>query len=78
MYEAFANNDLDNEDASLLQFDRAELAVAYKAIKGGANTLTKLKHTVKEFMDAKLSVMVDVLEELKLASYNKSLKPMLL
>lgn len=68
LYEAFANNDLDNEDASLLQFDRAELAVAYKAIKGGANTLTKLKHTVKEFMDAKLSVMVDVLEELKLAS----------
>ena len=68
LYEAFLKNRLDNEDARLLCFDRNELAIAYKAIKNGANTLTKLKFAVKDLLEAKLYVMVDVMEELGLIS----------
>ena len=70
LYESYFNNKLDNEDAKLLYFDRNELVIAYKAIKSGANSITKLNHSVPELMDAKLRIMVDVLEELNLISTN--------
>ena len=68
LYESFIKNRLDEEDAKLLCFDRTELAIAYKAIKSGADTLTKLKYAVKDLLEAKLYVMVDVMEELGLIS----------
>ncbi len=68
LYEAFLKNRLDGEDAKLLCFDRNELAIAYKAIKNGVNTLTKLKFSVKNLLQAKIFVMVDVMEELGLIS----------
>lgn len=70
LYEAFLKNRLDSEDAKLLSFDRNELAIAYKAIKNGANTLTKLKFSVKNLLQAKIFIMVDVMEELGLISTN--------
>ena len=68
LYESFLKNRLDPEDAAILNFDRNELAIAYKSIKNGANTLTKLKYTAKELLEAKVYVMVDVMEELGLIS----------
>lgn len=68
LYESFLSGRLDSEDAKLLCFDRDELAISYIAIKNGANTLTKLKYSVKGLLEAKLYVMVDVMEELGLIS----------
>ncbi len=68
LYESYVNNNLDNEDAKLLCFDRNELAVVYKTIKNGVNSLTKLKFSLKELLEAKIYVMVDVMEELGLIS----------
>jgi len=70
LYESFVKDNLDFEDAKLLCFERNELAVVYKAIKNGANTLTKLKYHVKDQLQAKICVMVDVMEELGLISTN--------
>lgn len=68
LYESFVKDKLDEFDAKLLCFDRNELATVYKAIKKGANTLSKLKYSVKDFVEAKIRVMVDVMEELGLIS----------
>lgn len=68
LYESYINDNLDNEDAKLLCFERNELAVVYKTIKNGANSLTKLKFSLKELLEAKIYVMVDVMEELGLIS----------
>ena len=68
LYESYVNDNLDNEDAKLLCFDRNELAVVYKTIKNGVNSLTKLKFSLKELLEAKIYVMVDVMEELGLIS----------
>ena len=68
LYESFINDSLDLEDAQLLCFDRNELAIVYKAIRNGANSLTKLKYSVNGILEAKISVMVDVMEELGLIS----------
>ena len=68
LYESFLKNNLDTEDAKLLCFTRDELGVVYKAIKNGANTLTKLKYAAFELLQAKICVMVDVMEELGLVS----------
>lgn len=68
LYESFIKNTLDSDDAELLCFERNELAAVYKAIRNGANTLTKLKYSVKEIIEAKIRVMVDVMEELGLIS----------
>ncbi len=68
LYESFVKDSLDEEDAKLLCFDRNELAVVYKALRNGANTLSKLKYSVKGIMGAKINVMVDVMEELGLVS----------
>lgn len=68
LYESFVKDSLDAEDAKLLCFDRNELALAYKAIRNGANTLTKLKYYVREILQAKVHIMVDVMEELGLIS----------
>ena len=61
LYESFINDSLDLEDAQLLCFDRNELAIVYKAIRNGANSLTKLKYSVNGILEAKISVMVDVM-----------------
>ncbi len=66
LYESFISDRLDREDANLLCFNREELAVVYRSIKGGSNTLWKLKVGLKDIMDAKISVMVDAMEELGL------------
>lgn len=68
LYESFIKDRLDSEDAKLLCFERNELAIVYKAIKSGAVTLTKLKYIVKDILNAKIEVMVDVMEELGLIS----------
>lgn len=68
LYESFVKNRLDTEDAKLLCFDRSELAIVYKAVKNGANTMTKLKYYAKDLLAAKVYVMVDVMEELGLIS----------
>lgn len=68
LYESFIKNRLDAEDADLLCFGRNELIPVYRAVKNGADTLLKLKNSVTEIIDAKISVMVDVMEELGLIS----------
>lgn len=66
LYESYVKDTLDFEDAKLLAFDRNELAIVYKAIRNGANTLTKLKYYAREIYEAKVNVMVEVMEELGL------------
>ena len=68
LYEGYIKDKLDREDASLLCFDRQELAIVYRAIKNGADTMAKLKYVVDELLEAKIFVMVDVMEELGLVS----------
>lgn len=68
LYEDFVNDNLDRDDASLLCFDRQELATVYRAIKNGADTVSKLKYVVNNVLEAKISVMIDVMEELSLIS----------
>lgn len=66
LYDAYAGDRLTNEQAKTLCFDRNELALVYRAIKSGADTLCKLKIWVSDISDAKISVMVEVMEELGL------------
>ncbi len=68
LYESFLNNTLDKEDAEILCFERDELAVVYRAIKNGADTLNKLLQRVNTIINAKIRVMIDVMEELGLIS----------
>lgn len=68
LYESFVNNNLDKEDAEILCFNRDELAVVYRALLTGADTLNKLIQRVNNIIYAKIRVMIDVMEELGLIS----------
>lgn len=66
--ESYLNGTLDSEDAALLTFSREELIPVYLTIKNGANTPLKLKNRVNNIIDAKILVMIDVMQELGLIS----------
>ena len=66
LYEAFLNKTLSLDDAKKLFFDRKELAVVYRAIQAGKDTLFKLRCNIPELSFAKILVMTDVMEELGL------------
>lgn len=68
LYEAFEQGGLTADDARALCFDRAELAVVYRAVRGGADSIAKLSACLDGFSYAKLNVMVDVMEELGLVT----------
>lgn len=66
--ENYINGTLDCEDAALLTFSREELIPVYLTVKNGANTVLKLKNRLDAVIDAKISVMLDVMVELGLIS----------
>ena len=66
LYDRFANAALQPLDAKQLLFDRGEMAVVYRAVRSGLDTLEKLRVNLSNFSWAKISFILDVLSELGL------------
>ncbi len=66
IYDAYVNDNLSSGDAKKLIFDRNELAKVYRGIKSGNSNLQSLKNHLTELSNSKISVMIDVMEELGL------------
>lgn len=65
-YDRFTNAAMQPQDAVALLFERSEMAVVYRAVRGGLNTLEKLQSNLLSFSWSKLSVILEVLQELQL------------
>ncbi len=66
MYEEFESGKISVSTAKSLAFTRKEAAVVYRAVKEGCNSKLKLKNKIKTLCAAKISVIIDSLEELSI------------